>query len=300
MKRIRILISLLIVLVLLVSCGDGGITIDLGGEEASEEPAAAPIEAGIDSPTNGVTLPMAAVNIAYHASSTDGVAAVELTINGEVVSSIATPGSDQQVIALQYSWQPAVSGSHTIRVRAQSATGGWSDYAAATVNIQAPPAAQVEEEEDKEDEDEEGDEDKEDEEDKDEDEDDEEPEETDEITLYDIEHDEDKFYYGSNSCGSHEVTISTRVTNPEDIYQVVLFVRFADRESSDISKWDGGRAMSKKDDDLYSVTLTSTKIPNYNVYEFAVMRYQIVVEDKNGDRSVRTEVMDDILLEVCS
>jgi len=293
MKMIKKLIPLLIMVMLLESCGAGGISIDFGGgEEASEAPAAAPIEAGVDAPSNGASLPMAAVNIAYHASSTEGIAAVELSINGEVVSSIASPGSDQQVIALQYSWQPAVSGSHTIRVRAQNNSGAWSDYAATTVNIQAPPAAQVEEDEDEG----ENEEQQEDEEDEDEDE---EPEETDEITLYDIEHNEDKFFYGGNACGSQEVTITTKVTNPDDIFQVVIFTRFADRESNAYTKWDSGHAMSKKDDDFYSITLTSYKLANYNAYEFAVMRYQIVVQDNDGDRSVRTEVMEDILLEVC-
>lgn len=289
MKRYQIGIMVLLAL-LLASCGSGGITIDLGGDSSSDKPEVAPVEVGVDAPANGTTLPMAPVNIAYHASCTDGVSAVELTINGEVVNSFATPGSDQQVVALQYNWQPAVSGSHTIRVRAQSTSGAWSDYAAATVTIQAPaaPPPVVEQDEDKPKDEEE------------EDEDEPKPTKTPEgITLFDIEHSKDKFFYGSNSCGSHEITISTRVTNPDDIYQVVLFTRFADRESSAYTKWDSGHAMSKKDDDLYSITLTSTKIANYNAYEFAVMRYQIVVEDEDGDRSVRTEVMEDILLEVC-
>ena len=288
MKRYQIGITVLLAL-LLASCGSGGITIDLGGDSSSDKPEVAPVEAGVDAPANGTTLPMAPVNIAYHASSTDGISAVELTINGEVVNSFATPGSDQQVVALQYNWQPSVSGSHTIRVRAQSTSGAWSDYAAATVTIQAPAAPVVVEQKEEKPKDEEKEKE-------------EEPEPTktpEGITLFDIKHSKDKFFYGSNSCGTHEITISTRVTNPDDVFQVVLFTRFADRESSAYTKWDSGHAMSKKDDDLYSITLTSTKIANYNAYEFAVMRYQIVVEDEDGDRSVRTEVMEDILLEVC-
>jgi hypothetical protein len=287
MKRYQIGITVLLAL-LLASCGSGGITIDLGGDSSSDKPEVAPVEVGVDAPANGTTLPMAPVNIAYHASCTDGISAVELSINGEVVNSFATPGSDQQVVALQYNWQPAVSGSHTIRVRAQSTSGAWSDYAAATVTIQAPAAPVVVEQEENKPKNEE----KEEEEPK--------PTKTPEgITLFEIKHDRDKFFYGGNSCGSREVTITARVTNPEDVYQLVLFTRFADRESSSYTKWDSGHAMSKKDKDLYSITLTSNKIANYNAYEFAVMRYQIVVEDKDGDRSVRTEVMEDILLEVC-
>jgi hypothetical protein len=289
MKRIRILAYILIILSVSLACEFAGVTIDFGGSESSSEPAAAPIEAGIDSPANGASLPMGAVDISYHASSTDGVSAVELSINGEVVSSIATPGSDQKVVALKYTWQPTLSGSHTIRVRAQNTAGAWSDYSAATVSILAaqnpqaaePATAEPAAEEPK-------------------------PTKTPEptstpegVNFFDIKHDKSKVYYGGNSCGSHEITISTRVTNPDDVYVVVLFIRFADKESAAYTKWDSGRAMSKKDDDLYSVTLTAEKIPNYNAYEFAVLRYQMVAQDKDGNSIARTEVMEDLNLEVC-
>ncbi len=285
MKKIQIAFIVLLAL-LLVSCG--GVTIDFGGGSASAQSAATPVEVGIDSPANGASMPMGPVNIAYHASSTDGIAAVELSVDGQVVSSIASPGSNQQVVALQYTWQPTASGSHTIRVRAQSTKEAWSDYASTVVTIEGKPEPQQPQQPET-------------------------PPETkpeltktpeatatpEGITLSNIEHDKNKFFYGSNACGSHEITISVDVTNPEDIFQVVLFTRFVDRESSALTKWDSGHAMSKKDKDTYSVTLTSKKITNYNAYEFAVMRYQIVVEDKDGDRSVRSDVKDDILLEVC-
>lgn len=289
MKRIKVLIYIVIVLTLVSACEFAGISIDFGGGGSDTSSQTTTLEAGIDSPANGASLPMAPVEIAYHASSSDGVAAVELSINGEVVSSIATPGSEQKVAALEYTWQPVVSGSHTIRVRTQNNTGAWSDYSAATVSIEGGHAAveivEGESEKPKEPEAIKT------------------PEATatpDGITLFDMEHDKDKFYYGNNGCGSHEVTISARVTNPDDVYQLVLFTRFADKESAGYTKWDSGHAMSKKGDDLYSITLTSTKITNYNAYEFAVMRYQIVVQDKDGNRDVRTEVLEDIHLEVCT
>ena len=119
------------------------------------------------------------------------------------------------------------------------------------------------------------------------------------LTIFDVQHDKTKFYYGSNACGSHELTISARVTQPDDVYALILFIRFADKESSAFTKWDSGRAMSKKSDDLYSVTLTSTKVTNYNAYEFALMRYQIVAQDKAGNSIARTEVMEDLHIEVC-
>ncbi len=269
-----------------MSCEFAGVTIDFGNGDSSQ-PAAASVEAGVDSPANGSALQMESVDIAYHASSTDGISAVELSIDGKVVSSVATPGSDQKVVALKYTWQPMTSGSHSISVRAQSATGAWSDFATSSVTVagsdQAGEPAPAQESTAK-------------------------PTSTpkpeptntpDVLTIFDVKHDKTIFYYGSNDCGSHELTISARVTQPEDVYALILFIRFADKESSAFTKWDSGRAMSKKSDDLYSVTLTSTKVTNYNAYEFAVMRYQIVAQDKNGNSITRTEVMEDLNIEVC-
>ena len=296
MRRVKVLLYGAVILMLLVACEFAGISIDFGNgssSEASAESQSASLEAGIDSPANGAALPMASADISYHASSTDGVAAVELSINGEVVSSVASPGSEQKVVALKYTWVPTVSGSHIIRVRAQNNSGMWSDYSTTMVNVDgeqvqqpqasgdnnsAPAATNTPA-----------------------------PTKTPEptatpegITIYDVKHDKDTFYYGNNGCGSHELTISARVTDPEDIYQVVLFIGFTDKESSGYTKLDGGRSMSKKDDDLYSVTLTSEKIPDYGLFDFAVMRYQIVVVDKDGNKDVRTEVISDLNIERCN
>jgi hypothetical protein len=288
MRKIKILFILAMAMLLLMSCEFAGFTIDFGNG-GSSQPAVAPVEAGVDSPANGSALQMGPVDISYHASSTDGISAVELSVDGSVVSSIATPGSDQKVVALKYTWQPMTAGSHSISVRAQSTTGAWSDYVTSSVNIaaaeQAPanepaPAQEAPAEPTSTPK----------------------PEPTntpDVLTIFDVQHDKTKFYYGSNACGSHELTISARVTQPEDVYALILFIRFADKESSAYTKWDSGRAMSKKSDDLYSVTLTSTKVTNYNAYEFAVMRYQIVAQDKAGNSIARTEVMEDLNIEVC-
>ena len=90
MKRVLILGSALLLILTVMACEFAGITLDLGGGDGGGS-AAAPVEAGIDSPANNATLQMAPVEIAYHASSTDGVSAVELSIDGTVVSSITTP-----------------------------------------------------------------------------------------------------------------------------------------------------------------------------------------------------------------
>lgn len=283
MKRVRTGVTILILLLVIIACDIGNVSIDLGGGGESSQPQERAVEAGIDSPSNGATLPMDPIEISYHATSTEGVATIELSVNGEVVSSIDSPDSDQNVIALKYTWQPSVSGSHTIRVRAQNSAGAWSDFSAATVNIengqQDPPSES------------------------------ETPEEPDtpsptatpeEMTIFNIEHDLDKFYYGDGTCGSREITISADITHPDDAYAAILFIRFYDNnDGGGLTDWDSGRAMGRKSDDHFSATMSSDGIPNYNSFRFAVMHYQIVIQDKAGSSLARTEVIKKLLLERC-
>jgi len=287
MKRIKIAVIVLILLLVAIACDIGNLSIDLGGGGDSGQQQGQAVEAGIDSPTNGATLPMGPVEIAYHATSTEGVSAIELSVNGEVVSSFTNPDSDQNVIAMKYTWESSVSGSHTIRVRAQNSVGVWSDFSAATVNIedgqqdsqqQDPPSEP------------------------------ETPKETDassptatpeKMTIYNIEHNLDKFYYGGGTCGSREITISADITHPDDAFAAILFIRFYDNVGGGLTNWDTGRAMGRKSDEHFSATMFSEDIPNYNDYEFGVMHYQIVVQDKAGSSLARTEVIKKLLLERC-
>ena len=287
MKRIKLAVIVLILLLVAIACDIGNLSIDLGGGGDSGQQQGQAVEAGIDSPTNGATLPMGPVEIAYHATSTEGVSAIELSVNGEVVSSFTNPDSDQNVIAMKYTWESSVSGSHTIRVRAQNSVGVWSDFSAATVNIedgqqdsqqQDPPSEP------------------------------ETPKETDassptatpeKMTIYNIEHNLDKFYYGGGTCGSREITISADITHPDDVFAAILFIRFYDNAGGGLTNWDTGRAMGRKSDEHFSATMFSEDISNYNDYEFGVMHYQIVVQDKAGNSLARTEVIKKLLLERC-
>jgi hypothetical protein len=283
MKRVLILFSAGLLVLTLLACEFAGLNVDLGGDSGGAKTA--PVEAGVDSPANNATLQMGPVDIAYHASSTDGIAAVELSIDNAVVSSITTPSSDQKVVALKYIWNPTSAGSHSIRVRAQSSAGTWSDFYGVMVAVegdeqsqqtatQEQPQQQM-------------------------------PTDTPEptatpkdVTVYDVKADKDIFYFGGGGC-NREITITAKVTQPEKVYVMVLFIRFFDNEGGGTSNWDSGRAMSKKSDGSYSVTLFSEKIPNYNQFEFAAMNYQIKVQDKGGSILAGTEVFKDVRLQIC-
>lgn len=285
MKRLYIILLAVFVMLSLMACEFAGISIDLGGGE-EEQDQAATVEAGIDSPPNGANLKMAPVDVAYHASCLDGISAVELSIDGAVVNSFSSPASDQKVIALKYAWQPTEPGSHTIRVRAQSSTGLWSDFVASTVNIegqaQVQPTAQLPQNTPQEPA--------------------QPPQPTEtpkDFTFFDIKHDKDKFFYGGSGCGSREITITTRVTQPEKVFAAYLFTRFYDKEGEGVSVWDAGHPMKKINSDTYSVTLESNKITNYNLFEYAIMNYQIVVQDKVNSILARSEVVKKVTLEIC-
>lgn len=279
MKKIKVFIGILILLLAVMACDIGDLSIDLGLGGDPSPSTGGQTETGVDSPANGAALPMGPVEIAYHATCTDGIMAIELSVNGEVLSTIVSPDSSQKIVALKYTWQPNTAGSHIIRVRAQNSLGEWSDFSASTVNIEgnqpsepepekeaAPPA----------------------------------PTKTPEfMTIYNIEHNLDKFYYGGGSCGSREITISADITHPDEAYAAILFIRFYDNEGEGLTNWDSGRAMVKKSDGHYSVTMFSENIPNYSAYEFAVMYYQIVVQDKAKNNIARSEVIKKLLFERC-
>ncbi|MCD6577450.1 MAG: hypothetical protein J7K66_05500 [Anaerolineaceae bacterium] len=286
-KAIKNIAGVLIILLVVVACDIGNVSVDLGSGGESSQQQASPIEAGVDSPVNGLSLPMGPIEIAYHATCTEGVSAIELSINGEVVNSFASPNSDQKVIALKYSWQPSVSGSHTIRVRAQSSTGAWSDFSNVTVNIedsQQAPKQQATSSNPETPEDsntpsatatQEG------------------------TTISNIKHSLDKFYFGSDACGSREITISADITHPDEIKVAVLFIRFYDLAGGEVTDWDSGHAMTHTSGDHFSITLKSNSIPNYNVYNSSAVNYQIVAQGKDGTNRARSKVVKSLMLELC-
>jgi len=55
----------------------------------------------------------------------------------------------------------------------------------------------------------------------------------------------------------------------------------------------------RKSDGHFSVTLFSESIPNYNAYEYNVVNYQIVVQNKSGNNLARSEVIKKLELERC-
>ena len=241
----------------------------------------AEVNVGIESPNSGDSFPLGPVMIVYSASSSDGIAEVELSVNDAVVMSVDE--INQSIIVSEYTWTPLASGEYTIRVRARSSEGVWSDYKQVNITIESTPAptatvavtAAV-------------------------------PTVTpepgptpDPFRIFDVKADRFTFYYGDDDCGPNEITITAKVNFPNQVQGLVLFTRFADQESFEMTNWDSGRSMSKFSDDTYRITLKASDLPNYNKYEFATLFYQIVATRSGGGEAGRTTIFKNAHLEIC-
>lgn len=285
MKKFPLMLLFALVVLSIVGCGGGGITISLGGSEPATNQQTYPLQAVIDAPVSGSTLAMNPVDIGYHATAKDGVAAVELSVDGVVLSNMVTPDSKQQLVALKYTWQPTTSGMHVLRVRVQSSKGTWSNYAETMVNIQA--AAQQQNQQQQQDQQQQQQQSP-------------PPTETPQgMYIINLTKSVNKFFRGANSCGPVKMTLNIQLSQPEKIFQVVVFNRLWDHEGGGLGPWDGGYAMKPLGNGEYTFTYTETNVRNPRGFEFSTFYYQFVVKGKSNEELLRSEVYKDITFDTC-
>lgn len=283
MKKLALFLLFSLIALSVVGCGGGGITISLGGSEPAPNQPTYPLQAVIDAPVSGSTLAMNPIDIGYHATAQDGVAAVELSVDGAVVSNVVTPDPKQQLVALKYTWQPTVSGIHVLRARAQSSKGVWSNYAEVMVTIQAPAQQQNQQ-----------------------------PQQQPEpqnppptetppgVYITNVNKSVNKFYWGANSCGPVKMTLTIKVSNAKDVFQVVVFNRLWSSEGEGSAGWDSGYAMKPMGNGEYSFTYTETNVRNPNGQDRSEFHYQFVVMGKNNVRLFKSDVYKDIVFNRCT
>jgi hypothetical protein len=100
-------------------------------------------------------------------------------------------------------------------------------------------------------------------------------------------------YAGADSCGPNDVIITARATAPKGIQAVVLFHRYepgspAGFESAPMSPIGG---------DLYRGTITPNS--TFGGPADSIMQYQVVVQQPDGDTSIRTPVLADVEVRAC-
>ena len=104
-------------------------------------------------------------------------------------------------------------------------------------------------------------------------------------------------YLGGSTCGTQEVTILARATAPNGIKVVVLFYRFQTGNSSAEFQSVGMKSIGG---DLYEATLNPTSLLGDAIpFDQATLQYQIVIQQNNGDTSLRTQVLADISVQAC-
>src|SRR3990170_6148013 len=92
-------------------------------------------QAWIDAPLDGASLPLAPLEVVAHAAASDGVALVELSVDGAALSSAPPDDTAAALVSVRRAWQPEGPGNYTLRVRAQANGGAWSEAAQAVVTI---------------------------------------------------------------------------------------------------------------------------------------------------------------------
>ncbi|PWH16623.1 MAG: hypothetical protein DDG60_03845 [Anaerolineae bacterium] len=106
-----------------------------------EVPGSSSPQAWIDAPLNGATLAMGAVEIVSHAASPNGIAQVELSVNGVVVRTDTNPNVNETLSLARQTWLPFAGGTYQVSVRAQNTQGAWSAPASITITILEQPTS---------------------------------------------------------------------------------------------------------------------------------------------------------------
>lgn len=232
----------------------------------------------IDAPLPGAHLPLVPYDVISHANSPSGVAAFELSVNGQVLKTdtLNPPEYGQTLAHIAQNWAPAAPGTYLIGVRASDVAGSWGGPAEVRVTVGEEPTVTPTLT----------------------------PTPTPEAGLSEPEYSADIFFYGRapgiagrSSCEPDQITIMTMAADPR-ITSVALFFRLADTDSSDRTEWTA-LAMNPQGGGEYSRTLMSSGIPGYDSLGEAYLQVQLVASDGTGAELARTEVFGDVMLMPC-
>lgn len=232
-----------------------------------------------------------------HGASPNGIATFEVYVNGAFAYSEPVSDSKQTLATLDAICPRLISGKNIIEVRAQDSSGAWSEFTQttvilaeerlpneaptplptetpATVRTAIPTLTAI-------------------------------PTQTPTLTPspapssgVTVERvSTNLVYLGGSTCGANEVTILARASAPNGIKVVVLFYRFQTASSSTEFQSVGMKSIG---DDLYEATLNPTSLLGGSVpFDQAVLQYQIVIQQADGDTSIRTSLLADITVQAC-
>ena len=105
-------------------------------------------------------------------------------------------------------------------------------------------------------------------------------------------------YKGAGACEPKEITFSITVTNPDQVKNVVLFLRTQDKTTASKTDWDEGTALNPRSGGEFRRTYHSSDIPTYGSFGNAWLYYQFVVTDKQN-KLIRGRVFTDVTFQAC-
>jgi len=245
------------------------------------------LRAWFDAPLpNTVFFPPSPCQVVAHGASPSGIATFELSINGAVTASIPSPDTQNSLVTLTQDCGLSEPGNYLLQLRAQDNDGNWSglaqtnliiadrEEATATLPATELPAPEIStptltltpt------------------------------PEPTGGVTIESVS--TDLVYLGGSDCGPVDVSITAHATAPKDIQVVVLFYRF---EPGNSSAGFESVSMNPIGDDLYRGSLNPTSLLGGAIpFDLATLQYQVVVQQSDGDTSIRTPVIADVAVQAC-
>lgn len=251
-------------------------------------------QAWFDAPLPGtIYYPPNPCMIVAHGASPVGISQFELSINGGVSTNIPSPDSTSSLVTLSQACGLTNPGEYFLQLRARDNDGNWSGFAETSLIIpgeespvtrptDVPPASVN-------------------------------PTLTFVPTLTSVplptltpvpaggvsleRISTNLVFLGGTNCGTTEVNFVVRATAPNGITGVYLFYRF---QSGNASTEFQSVNMNPMGGDLYERTLNPTSILGGTIpFDAATLQYQIVVQQTNGDTSIRTPVFSDITVQAC-
>ncbi len=96
------------------------------------------LQAWFDAPMNDSVHPVAPMEIVLHAADPGGVAMVEVSVNGEVLSRRPPDDISNPLVTFRADWDPQAPGEYLLAVRAQNHAGVWSAESSTSVTLTGP------------------------------------------------------------------------------------------------------------------------------------------------------------------
>ncbi len=109
---------------------------------------------------------------------------------------------------------------------------------------------------------------------------------------------EKRIFWGD--CTPNKSVVVVKVTDPEEVYSVVIFVQVKSFVDEDYTPWTTGDVMFNHGGGTFSYTLQATEIEGHNHYKKSWVRMQLVATNIKGEEVGRTRIFPEVTtLEPC-